>query len=40
VDESGERMCKEGPVVDNAKARKIPEFGEYHRDSVGRVIKF
>lgn len=40
VDESGERMCKEGPVVDNAKARKIPEFGKYHRDSVGRVIKF
>jgi dihydroorotate dehydrogenase electron transfer subunit len=40
VDESGERMCTEGPVVDNAKARKIPEFGKYHRDSVGRVIKF
>jgi dihydroorotate dehydrogenase electron transfer subunit len=40
VDESGDRMCTEGPVVDNIKARKIPEFGKYHRDSVGRVIMF
>ena len=40
VDETGERMCKEGPVVDNNRARKIAEFGKYHRDSVGRIVKF
>jgi len=37
VDESGERMCKEGPVVSNEKARSYPEFGKYHRDSVGKI---
>jgi len=40
VDESGERMCTEGPVVDNARARKITEFGKYHRDSVGKISPF
>ncbi len=40
VDETGERMCKEGPVVDNARARKIAEFGKYYRDDVGRIITF
>lgn len=40
VDESGERMCKEGPVVKNDHARKITEFGKYHRDKVGKMHKF
>ncbi|MBU0668037.1 dihydroorotate dehydrogenase electron transfer subunit [Patescibacteria group bacterium] len=40
VDDSGIRMCKEGPVVSNEVARKITEFGRYHRDSVGRVHEF
>lgn len=40
VDKTGERMCKEGPVVDNERARKITEFGKYHRDAVGRVHNF
>ena len=40
VDPDGERMCKEGPVVDNVRARKISEFGQYHRDKVGRVEYF
>ncbi len=40
VDPNGERMCKEGPVVDNILARKIVEFGQYHRDAVGRVHSF
>lgn len=40
VDDSGERMCMEGPVVENQRARKIKEFGAYHRDSVGRIHKF
>jgi len=37
VDESGIRMCKEGPVLSNDVARKIAEFGKYHRDSVGNI---
>jgi dihydroorotate dehydrogenase electron transfer subunit len=40
VDPDGLRMCKEGPVVDNARARKILEFGKYHRDAVGRAHTF
>ncbi|MFA5829298.1 MAG: dihydroorotate dehydrogenase electron transfer subunit [Candidatus Gracilibacteria bacterium] len=40
VDPTGERMCKSGPVVNNAKARKITEFGKYHRDLVGKIQKF
>lgn len=40
VDPKGQRMCMEGPVVDNETARKISEFGQYHRDSVGRLHHF
>lgn len=40
VDDSGVRTCKEGPIFDNDKARKITEFGKYHRDSVGRIHEF
>ncbi|MBD3328554.1 dihydroorotate dehydrogenase electron transfer subunit [Candidatus Peregrinibacteria bacterium] len=40
VDESGHRMCVEGPVVDNETARKIKEFGSYHRDSMGKIHNF
>jgi dihydroorotate dehydrogenase electron transfer subunit len=40
VDPSGERMCMEGPVVDNDRARKITEFGKYHRDKVGKLHYF
>lgn len=40
VDPTGERMCMEGPVVDNERVRKIVEFGKYHRDAVGRIHNF
>lgn len=40
VDDTGERMCKEGPVVDNERARKISEFGKYHRDAQGKIHEF
>lgn len=40
VDPNGERMCKEGPVVDNNLARKITEFGKYHRDALGKAHYF
>ena len=36
VDDLGITTCQRGTVMDNATARKIKEFGVYHRDSVGR----
>lgn len=40
VDPTGERMCMEGPVVSNDHARKITEFGKYHRDAMGKMKTF
>lgn len=40
VDPKGLRMCKEGPVVKNELARKLTEFGKYHRDRMGKVHTF
>lgn len=40
VDPTGERMCMEGPVVRNQHARKITEFGVFHRDLVGKKHYF
>ena len=40
VDGTGERTCVEGPCVDNAHARKITEFGKYHRDRTGKMHNF
>lgn len=40
VDELGITSCQNGTVMENAVARKIKEFGVYHRDSVGRKQKF
>lgn len=36
VDDTGERMCIEGPVVSGEKALSFSEFGVYHRDKAGR----
>lgn len=40
VDGTGERTCVEGPCVDNDHARKIVEFGKYHRDRTGKIHNF
>lgn len=40
VDPRGQRMCMEGPCVPNSVARKIVEFGKYHRDKTGKMHKF
>lgn len=40
VDPLGIRLCVEGPVVKNDVARKIAEFGKYHRDGLGRKHSF
>ncbi len=40
VDNTGERMCVEGPVLTNDQARKVQEFGVYHRDDLGKKHYF
>ncbi|MDD4319365.1 MAG: dihydroorotate dehydrogenase electron transfer subunit [Candidatus Peribacteraceae bacterium] len=40
VDPLGIRLCVEGPVVKNETARKIAEFGKYHRDDLGKKQAF
>jgi len=40
VDDLGITMCQQGPVVSSEVARKIKEFGKYHRDDVGRKHEF
>ncbi|MFA5947387.1 MAG: dihydroorotate dehydrogenase electron transfer subunit [Candidatus Gracilibacteria bacterium] len=40
IDDSGECVCKKGPVMEYKYLKKLPEFGKYHRDSVGKKILF
>lgn len=40
VDDRGQRMCMEGPVISNDEARSISEFGKYHRDAIGKIHEF
>jgi len=40
VDPDGLRMCKEGPCIDKELAKKVSEFGEYHRDASGKKVFF
>ncbi|MBN1407819.1 MAG: dihydroorotate dehydrogenase electron transfer subunit [Calditrichaceae bacterium] len=39
MDDSGIRLCKDGPVISGKLALQHPEFGKYHRDQAGVVIK-
>ncbi len=40
IDDSGMATCMEGPVMDHKRARSQVEFGAYHRDKVGRKVKW
>lgn len=40
IDPMGIRMCVEGPVVKNEVLLKLPEFGAYHRDDLGKKHEF
>jgi dihydroorotate dehydrogenase electron transfer subunit len=40
IDPLGVRMCVEGPVVKNKVLLKMKEFGEYHRDDLGKKHPF
>lgn len=39
VDDLGICMCQQGPVVKREIANKIVEFGKYHRDKSGTIVK-
>jgi dihydroorotate dehydrogenase electron transfer subunit len=40
VDPLGIRLCTEGPVVKNDTCVQITEFGQYHRDDLGKKHQF
>lgn len=40
VDPIGICMCTDGPVVNKKLANKITEFGVYHRNKSGKIVKF
>ncbi|MFH2021441.1 MAG: dihydroorotate dehydrogenase electron transfer subunit [archaeon] len=40
VDPMGIRMCMEGPCINKELAKKVTEFGKYHRDGSGKKIYF
>lgn len=37
-DDTGWRACADGPTASGELALSLPEFGQYHRDSLGRVV--
>jgi dihydroorotate dehydrogenase electron transfer subunit len=40
MDDTGERMCMEGPVISGLKALSLKEFGQYHRDKAGMIHSY
>ena len=40
MDDSGIRLCVEGPVVDDKILATLAEFGSYRRDASGRKVRF
>lgn len=40
VDDTGERVCVEGTIFDSERLKKVKEFGAYHRDATGKMVKF
>jgi dihydroorotate dehydrogenase electron transfer subunit len=40
IDDSGEPVCKKGPVMNWSYLKKMPEFGKYHRDAQGKKHNF
>ncbi|MCG8573168.1 MAG: dihydroorotate dehydrogenase electron transfer subunit [Spirochaetes bacterium] len=37
IDQTGQRICREGPVLDYKELKKSHEFGHYHRNSGGMI---
>ena len=39
IDDTGYRVCVEGPVFDKEQLDQLSEFGKYRRDAAGSIIK-
>lgn len=40
IDDTGYRVCVEGPVFDKKQLSKLSEFGKYRRDASGSIVKY
>jgi len=40
VDDTGWRMCVEGPVLNQDQLKEVTEFGKYHRTSSGKIKNY
>ena len=40
VDDTGELICKQGPVMSWKMLKDLPELGKYHRDAQGKKHYF
>jgi dihydroorotate dehydrogenase electron transfer subunit len=40
IDDTGYRVCVEGPVFDKEQLSKLSEFGKYRRDASGSIVKY
>lgn len=40
IDDTGYRVCVEGPVFDKEQLSQLSEFGMYRRDAAGSIVKY
>lgn len=40
IDDTGLRVCVEGPVFNKNQLRELGEFGKYRRDASGSIVKY
>jgi len=40
IDDTGYRVCVEGPVFDKEQLNELSEFGKYRRDASGSIVKY
>lgn len=40
IDDSGDLVCRQGPVMSYAMLKNLPEMGKYHRDAQGKKHMF
>ena len=40
IDDTGYRVCVEGPVFDKEQLSQLSEFGKYRRDAAGSIVKY
>lgn len=40
IDDTGYRVCVEGPVFDKKQLEQLSEFGKYRRDAAGSIVEY